>query len=1726
MAHGEGLVVMAQAPPAMTNLQFRVKLNGKVVCLDAATVDPLAPLASVLRQELGFRGTKIGCGQGNCGACTVNLKRYGELYASCINSCLCAAGSLMVSPETPINFLPEITTVEGVAAAEASLAGSVATTIANCNGTQCGYCTPGMVMKAAYFQGKLAAQPDTPHSCRDIEDLLDGNLCRCTGYRPLLHSFKQAFSSEEDPHIQAELKQTPPMVVCDEDGNYSRLYSTGHLRHPNVVRPAEDDHGVPRQPQRDAEPFQPPSGMAPAAYEPAVRPAIESHPLPVMRFGPQLQGLWYAPASIHHVLQLLAEHGPQVRLVAGNINSAWVPLNSLPDTTVYVSLLGVSELSGPAEQPGGPRLCIHAAATLSELYDKLLGLQASGEYELSSVCEHLFSISNIQVRYRGTVAGNVNAVERRDGILHSDISLLLAALNGEMEVAMLSTTTKERINATVCVYDFLNDQNAVKEAFERAHPGVKIGDVTSRWLATAFLCDLPKRDAGDAVHVGRVSHRRENHPTMCSVAWRRRAGQGSGGGDNGGSDLFFTGPHATSQDERVLVLGHVVLAPQGASPAAASSGVSRELVACLRKKLACMQPRLGVENERLVLHLAARVFGLDKDDGQQQQQLQPGTRVGQPGAMDGVGSQRAMRTSVLEERKVACQFNNSQHFYVDPRLAPTTEPIIKPASYAHVTGTALYASDADVPMGCTHVTPVLSPAAIVEFDIEGLRDAVQELAVVCASHGTHVLSAADIPDRRTDKQRADGVPPWLTAANVYAPVVPHQEGSSSGRAITRVEPGDFGEFFIAPGVTTYAGQCVLLVCARSEAESQRVARAVQSELDDAVLRSKGPLFTEYKGSMLLKDHSGSAVLSMEQSRRRGLSIDPYDPNKVVPVVHARGKEAIYADKESANWGLFWKELKGKPKKEVTYVERGFKTDGSVDEAPGSAVVTGAQSHLYMETQAALLTRQEHRFNIHHSTQSASDVQSVLTPLLGARNSADIVVHNKRVGGGFGGKTTCSAIPAAWAGIACLALGTQAARVVLDRQVDTKVMGVNMSFEGRYRVAVDTRTGKVLAMDLRIDADSGCSAGTTPWIMLKAAISSDNFYFVPEFRAECNGYLTHTQKGNPMRSFGGVQAAAMVESALDHAFHQLVSNQALLMRQSAGTGGSSNDPPVMSFNAQGEGPSGFRSANFYRHEPNMAWPRTLLQRDNRSRSFINYGQELLQTNIMNDPKGGTWAAAMAGYRTAVAAAEEFNSMNRLRKQAVAIMPLLYAGGYEFAFLNQNTAMINVYNNGGRVLVNQAGVEMGNGCQVNIQVGGINTDTVPNAQSTGASSGSDLNVPAVVDGATKLRKRLECMLDAALRDVLLKRTRINAYGPLPPFVLECEFPAAARSGASQWRAIQEHVRQWPIGAKGSAEAAVSPALACLDHYVLNNRSWNTPPALSGEPHKSLEELSECWAGVVRYAYQQRVALQETGRSGDPADGGRVWNMQNMACYFNYAAAWMHVEVDGLTGEIEALRYDVFYDAGGSRNPAIDIGQIEGGAVQGLGHMLTEVVKYDKKGRRLTGSIMSYAIPDHRTIPRSLNTHLVWRPGTDVASPSPSPIDTRPVHERAQPVELMNRARAKTTGEPPLVLAVTLIMAARYAITALRRELLPVGAGQATDAATTATQADEPFVHLNTPLTPTAVLQAIYGDGQDITHTVQAIYSDGRDTTHTLQRKKKKKKGKKKKKKGKAGGRLGGQ
>lgn len=139
------------------------RVNGQAVTLDA---HPMARLLDVLRLQLRLTGTKEGCGEGECGACSVLLN--GRLVNSCLVPLLHAEGA-------------EIVTIEGVANGEQLHA--VQEAFLSCGGAQCGICTPGMVLAAVSL---LKAHPEP--TIDDIRNGLAGNLCRCTGYMRIFES--------------------------------------------------------------------------------------------------------------------------------------------------------------------------------------------------------------------------------------------------------------------------------------------------------------------------------------------------------------------------------------------------------------------------------------------------------------------------------------------------------------------------------------------------------------------------------------------------------------------------------------------------------------------------------------------------------------------------------------------------------------------------------------------------------------------------------------------------------------------------------------------------------------------------------------------------------------------------------------------------------------------------------------------------------------------------------------------------------------------------------------------------------------------------------------------------------------------------------------------------------------------------------------------------------------------------------------------------------------------------------------------------------------------------------------------------------------------------------------------------------------------------------------------------------------------------------------------------
>ncbi|MDE0114746.1 MAG: xanthine dehydrogenase small subunit [Albidovulum sp.] len=197
----------------MTKIHFRV--NGREVSVN--DVEPTATLLDWLREEQGLTGTKEGCNEGDCGACTVMVSHNenGRMVRGAVNSCLF--------------FLPQmdgkdVRTVEGIAELNGSLHPVQEAMIAN-HGSQCGFCTPGIIMSMA-----------AAHSIGDRlhDDVLAGNLCRCTGYAPIVKAAESAagkpvpewIRDEPPPRARGESVETNRFLVARNLNELAEWYES------------------------------------------------------------------------------------------------------------------------------------------------------------------------------------------------------------------------------------------------------------------------------------------------------------------------------------------------------------------------------------------------------------------------------------------------------------------------------------------------------------------------------------------------------------------------------------------------------------------------------------------------------------------------------------------------------------------------------------------------------------------------------------------------------------------------------------------------------------------------------------------------------------------------------------------------------------------------------------------------------------------------------------------------------------------------------------------------------------------------------------------------------------------------------------------------------------------------------------------------------------------------------------------------------------------------------------------------------------------------------------------------------------------------------------------------------------------------------------------------------------------------------------------------------------
>jgi xanthine dehydrogenase molybdopterin binding subunit len=325
--------------------------------------------------------------------------------------------------------------------------------------------------------------------------------------------------------------------------------------------------------------------------------------------------------------------------------------------------------------------------------------------------------------------------------------------------------------------------------------------------------------------------------------------------------------------------------------------------------------------------------------------------------------------------------------------------------------------------------------------------------------------------------------------------------------------------------------------------------------------------------------------------------------------------------------------------------------------------------------------------------------------------------------------------------------------------------------------------------------------------------------------------------------------------------------------------------------------------------------------------------------------------------------EFNHKHEFVKRGISLTPVKFGISFTTAFLNQAGALVHIYNDG-TIAVNHGGTEMGQG--LNTKIHGIaadafgvspefikisvtSTSKVPNTSPTAASSGSDLNGMAVKNAIDKLKSRLA---EVALVDLKskLKNDSIN-----------------------------------------------------IDLITFSDTSvFATSHPETKIPFKDL----------VKQAYLNQVSLSATGFYKTPGIFyDRELGKGNPFYYYAYGMSVSEVEVDVLTGESKLLRSDILHDVGDSLNPDIDLGQIEGGFIQGVGWVTTEEIKWDKKGHLLTHSPDTYKIPTVNDIPDIFNVALL----------------------EGYPNEGTLR-KSKAVGEPPLMLAFSVWLAIKDAVSAV--------------------------------------------------------------------------------------------
>ncbi len=349
--------------------------------------------------------------------------------------------------------------------------------------------------------------------------------------------------------------------------------------------------------------------------------------------------------------------------------------------------------------------------------------------------------------------------------------------------------------------------------------------------------------------------------------------------------------------------------------------------------------------------------------------------------------------------------------------------------------------------------------------------------------------------------------------------------------------------------------------------------------------------------------------------------------------------------------------------------------------------------------------------------------------------------------------------------------------------------------------------------------------------------------------------------------------------------------------------------------------------------------------------FSYGQIAKQVNI-----GKTWKQVKSAYNfeEKVKEVKNFNNENTLFKKGISLMPITFGISFTNTMMNHARALVHVYQDGS-VGVSTGAVEMGQG---------VNTKM--------------LQVAAMCFGIDPSKVKIETT----------NTTRVANTSPT----------AASATADLNGKAVQ------------MACNSIKERLLKVASKQLNSLAKNLT-LKDGFVFEGNEQSPISWQKIVQAAFVQRVNLSENAHYATPKiHFDKSIEKGHPFAYHVYGTALTEVTLDCLRGTYEIDAVNIVHDFGKSMNKDIDLGQIEGGLVQGIGWMTMEEISYAKNGRLESSTLSTYKVPDIFSVPKKINTIALETNGSDLAI-----------------------LKSKAVGEPPLMYGIGTYFALENAIKA---------------------------------------------------------------------------------------------